>query len=69
MKNILKNIGWYLIGIFMGIMILTGILIFCSMIIFSLIECYKLNSNTLFIIIPMYIFFGWYFTSYLKHNK
>ena len=69
MKNTLKKNGWYLIGIFMGIMILIAILIFCSMVVISLVECYKLNPNTLFIMIPMYIFFGWYFTCYLKHNK
>ena len=64
MKNILEN----LLGLIMIILVILAVLIFISMIILSLVECYNKNSNLLFIIIPIYIFFGWYFTRYIKHN-
>lgn len=64
MKNIFEN----LLGLLMIILVIFLIMILGSMIILSLVECYNKNSNLLFIMIPIYIFFGWYFTRYLKHN-
>ena len=68
MKRFLQNIGWKSLELLMIILVTFAISIFCSMIALSLIECYKLNPNTLFVIIPCYVLLGWYFTIYLKHK-
>jgi len=58
-----------IVCIILILLMIFSISIFCSMLALFIWEAYEKNTNTLFIIIPSFIFLGWYFTSFLKHNK